>query len=77
MAELVLTGVGDDVVKALKTRAALRGQSLEDVVRDIVAEAAPLSADERIAVAERIAGWQLKPIETSSADVVRHIRDER
>jgi plasmid stability protein len=61
----------------LKFKAELHGQSLEQELRQILKRAAELSAEEKLALADRIAALTPRPLATDSADLIREDRDNR
>lgn len=54
MAQVLVRNLDDHVVASLKLRAELKGKSLEQELRDLITDAAPLSIDERVAVSQRL-----------------------
>jgi plasmid stability protein len=77
MAQVLVRNLDDEVVEALKARASLRGHSLEQELREILAEAARPSRDGRVAMARRIRAMTLAVPQTNSTDLVREDRDRR
>ena len=77
MAQVIVGNLDDDVVSSLKIKAELHGHSLEQELREILKRAAPLSRDEKLALANRIAAMTPRPLETDSADLIREDRDSR
>lgn len=79
MAQVVIRNLDDQVMERLKTRAAEQRKSLEQSLRDILAEAAKPSPAERVATLRRIRG--LSPPLPAGAlraeDLVREDRDAR
>ncbi len=78
MAQVLIRKLDDQVVAALKRRAAMRGRAFEQELRDILTAAAAPSPDERLALADRIRA--LSPPVTAasdSSDLVREDRDAR
>lgn len=75
MAQVIVRRLDDGVVQALKRRAANRGHSLEQELRDILAEAArPGRAELRACAAAMRARYQDRP-QTDSALLLREDRD--
>jgi plasmid stability protein len=66
-----------DLIEKLKAKAALKGKSLEEEIRDIVKRAAPLTPEERVALSDRIRSRQAKPSDLLSEDLIREARDSR
>jgi antitoxin FitA len=54
LAQVLVRNLDDHVVASLKLRAELKGKSLEQELRDLITDAAPLSVDERVAVSQRL-----------------------
>ncbi len=54
MAQVLIRNIDDDVIANLKIRAELKGKPLEQELRDILTFAAPLGAEERLAVSKRL-----------------------
>ena len=78
MAQVLVRNVEDQVLAALKQKAQLHGRSLEQELRLILSEAAKLSPDERVAVANHIRAMTppaARPID--SPDLIREDRDRR
>jgi antitoxin FitA len=77
MARVLVRNLDDDVVDALKDKAKLRGHSLEQELRDILAEAARPRRDERVALADQVRRLTLDRPQSDSTDLVREDRDQR
>ncbi len=78
MAQVIVRNLDDGVVAALKRRAQLHGQSLEQELRDILTAAARPARHERVAIAERIRAMTPAAIEhTDSTELIRQDRDRR
>lgn len=79
MAEVVIRDIPEDVLARLKAKAEVKGHSLEQELREILARAAPpqLSPEEKVALADRIAAMQPKPLEQESWELIREDRDSR
>jgi plasmid stability protein len=77
MAQVLIRDLPDDIVKRLKMRAASKGHSLERELRDIVAAAAPLTAEEKLAIVDRIRSKTSKMAVRDSTDIIREERDKR
>jgi plasmid stability protein len=77
MAQVLIRNVDDRIVETLKLKAELKGRSLEQELRDILRRAAGPSAEERLAMMDRVAAMQEKPTNLLSEDVIREIRDSR
>lgn len=76
MAQVIIRNLDDDVVSRLKAKAELHGRSLEQELRDILTRAAPLSPEEKLAVADRVRAMTPKHVEqTDSTLLIREWRD--
>jgi plasmid stability protein len=76
VAQVLIRNLPDDVVKRLKARAASKGQSLENELRDIVTAAAPLTTREKLAIIDSfIARSPMAKLD--STDIIREARDRR
>ena len=75
MGQILVRNLEDHVIASLKLRAELKGKSLEQELRDLLTEAAPLSVEERVAVSERLrAAFAVEEFDTKAA--VRWGRDD-
>lgn len=77
MAQVLIRNLPDDTVERLKERAAGKGRSLEQELREIVIAAAPLSTSERIAIVERHLARSKRKARHNSTDFIRQARDTR
>ncbi len=78
MAQVLVRNLDDRVVAALRRKAELHGRSLEQELRATLTQAARLTAEERIALAQRIrAMTPAGTAQTDSAELIRRDRDER
>ena len=77
VAQVIVRNLDERVVKALKARAALHGQSLEQELRDILTLACDLSAADRVALAGRIRAFQPTPLDSGTEALIRDDRDRR
>ena len=59
----------------MRLRAELHGHPLEQELLLILKRAAPLTVEEKVALADRIRALQERPLETDSADLTREDRD--
>ena len=51
MGQVLIRNVSEGLIDAYKTKARLRGKSLEQVLRDVLERSAPLTPEERAALA--------------------------
>jgi antitoxin FitA len=77
MAQVTIRNIDDAVIARLKRKAALHGRSLEQQLRLILTEAAPLTPKERLAIADEIAAMTPGPLADDSTDLIREDRDSR
>ncbi|MDP6270058.1 MAG: hypothetical protein QF398_06710 [Alphaproteobacteria bacterium] len=76
MAKLTITGLDEAVIEVLRERAKAHGHSLQDEVRQILAQAVgPPRADNPRAVADRIAAMIPDVPQTDSAELLRQDRE--
>ena len=54
MGQVLVRNLDDRVIDSLKAKAELKGRSLEQELRDILAAAAPLTAEEKVALFRKI-----------------------
>lgn len=54
MGDVLVRGLDDQVIAQMKAKAELRGHSLEQELRDVITAAAPLSGEEKVALARRL-----------------------
>jgi plasmid stability protein len=77
MGQVIIRKLDDAVIAAHKRRAAARGVSLEQQLRDVLAEAAKPSREELIADLRRIRAMTPKGPRIDSTDLIREDRDSR
>jgi plasmid stability protein len=77
MGQVIIRKLDDEVIAAHKRRAAARGVSLEQQLRDVLAEAAKPSREELIADLRRIRAMTPKGPRIDSTDLIREDRDSR
>jgi len=75
MAQLLIRNLEDDVVTALKKRAAAEGKSLEQSLRDLLQEAALPEVARRLAIIDRIRA--MGPESKRQSDSTKMIREDR
>ena len=54
MGRVLVRNLDDDVIERLKFKAELKGQSLEQELRDILTAAAPLSPEEKVELSRKL-----------------------
>ena len=77
MAQVIVRNLDEQVVSSLKFKAELHGHSLEQEVREILKRAAELTPEEKIALVDRTAAKQKRPLADDSTDLIREDRDSR
>lgn len=78
MAQVIVRNLDDGVVAALKRKARLHGNSLEQELREVLAAAARPAPEERVAIARRIRAMTPAGIgQSDSTDLIREDRDRR
>jgi plasmid stability protein len=60
MGQILIRNLDDAVIQRLKTKAELAGKSLEQSLRELLTEHAPLSPEERLAIIDRIQSRQTR-----------------
>src|SRR2546430_13394011 len=76
MGQVLIRNLDNRVIESLKTKAELKGCSLEQELRDVLTAAAPLTAEEKIAIARRIRAMSppLENLDVRAA--IRYGRDD-
>jgi plasmid stability protein len=74
MGQILIRNLDDGVITQLKSRAARNGKSLEQTVREIIAEAVRPSKEEAWAEIDRIRAMTPRKLE-SSVPMIRAFRD--
>ena len=54
MGQVLVRNLDDHVIDQLKHKAEIKGHSLEQELRDVITAAAPLTPDEKVALARRL-----------------------
>jgi antitoxin FitA len=54
MGQVLVRNLDDQVIESLKTKAELKGHSLEQELREVITAAAPLTAEEKVALSRRL-----------------------
>ncbi len=76
MGQVLVRNLDDAVIARLKHKAELKGHSLEQELREVISAAAPLSADEKIALARRLRALSPPLHNFDVRAAVRHGRDD-
>jgi antitoxin FitA len=77
MGQVIVRKLDDEVIAAHKRRAKARGVSLEQQLRDVLAETARLTREEMIADLRRIRAMTPPGPRMLSEDLIREDRDSR
>jgi plasmid stability protein len=74
--QVLVRNLDDDVIERLKTKADLKGHSLEQELRDVLTAAAPLTPEEKVTLSRRIRSSSppLKDFDVRAA--IRYGRDD-
>jgi len=75
MAQVLVRNIDEQVVAALKRKAEMRGCSLEQMLREILTDAARLTPEDRLRVAQRIRA--MTPATVGQSDSVDLLRQDR
>ncbi len=77
MAQVIVRNLEDDVVERLKLKAELHGRSLEQELREILREAAPLTVEQKLALMRRAQAMTPMDVkQTPSEILIREDRDD-
>ncbi len=76
MAQVLVRGLEPTIIERYKARAAAKGHSLEQELREVITAGATLTAAEKLAIADRIRAMS-PPSTTDSVDIIREMRDSR
>jgi plasmid stability protein len=76
MAQVLVRNIDEDVVSRLKVKAELKGQSLEQELRDILTAAAPLTGDEKVALSRRLRSMSPSLHDVDISRAIRAGRDD-
>lgn len=75
MGQVIIRNLEDEMIVALKAKAALHGHSLEQELRKILAEAAKPRPEERMALADQVRAMTPRKRQSDSTALVREDRD--
>lgn len=75
--QVLVRNLDSAIVRAIKRKAELNGNSLEQELREIIKRAAPLTPEERLALSRKIRSMQRKPATLDSTDLIREARNSR
>ncbi len=75
MAQVIVRNLEDNVVKALKSQAELKGRSLEQELREILRKASGLRPDDLVVLADRVREMTPDVEQYDSTALVREDRE--
>jgi plasmid stability protein len=76
MAQVLVRNLRKDIIKRHKLKAELKGQSLEQELRDVITASAPLTAQEKLALARRLRASSPPLHDFDIRAAIRHGRDD-
>ena len=71
MGQVLIRNLDDEVISSLRFKAQMKGRPLEQELREIMTDAAPLTAEEKVAAAKRILGMTKGPVPSLTLDEIR------
>ena len=76
MGQVLVRNLDDHIIEQLKHKAEIKGHSLEQELREVITAAAPLTANEKVALARRLRAMspRLRDIDVRAA--IRSGRDD-
>jgi len=74
MGQVIVRNLDDETIRALNARAAMHGNSLEQELREILAQAAKPGPKERLALADEIRAMTPRKRQNNSTALVREDR---
>ena len=75
MGQVIVRNLDDETIGALKSRAVMHGNSLEQELRGILAQAARPGPEERLALADAIRTMTPKKRQSNSTALIREDRE--
>ena len=76
MGQVLVRNLDDRVIASLRTKAELKGQSLEQELREVLTAAAPLSPEEKVALVQRFRARMPSLENFDVRAAIRHGRDD-
>ena len=76
MGQVLVRNLDDRVIERLKTKAELKGRSLEQELRDVLTNAAPLTPSEKVALFHKLRATTAPLGEVDVRAAIRHGRDD-
>jgi plasmid stability protein len=76
MGQVLVRNLDDQIIESLKKKAEVKGHSLEQELRDILTRAAPLTAEEKVALSRKLRAMSppLRDFDVRAA--IRYGRDD-
>jgi len=76
MGQVLVRNLDERVIESLKTKAELKGRSLEQELRDVLTRAAPLTPEEKVALFRKLRGTSEPLGEVDVRAAIRYGRDD-
>ena len=76
MGQVLVRNLDDSVIESLRTKAELKGNSLEQELRDVLTRAAPLSREEKVALFRKLRAQSPSLGDVDIDAAIRHGRDD-
>ncbi|HEY5608009.1 MAG: hypothetical protein WEA28_17220 [Xanthobacteraceae bacterium] len=76
MGQVLVRNLDDRVIEKLKLKAELKGHSLEQELRGVITAAAPLTPEEKVALARRLRSMSPPLHDFDVRAAIRHGRDD-
>jgi len=76
MGQVLVRNLDDGVIERLKRKAELKGHSLEQELREVITSAAPLTPEEKLALARRLRSLSPPIRDFDVRAAIRHGRDD-
>jgi antitoxin FitA len=76
MGQVLVRNLDDQVIEGLKHKAELKGHSLEQELREVITAAAPLTPEEKVALAKRLRALSPSMHGVDVRSAIRHGRDD-
>ncbi len=76
MGQVLVRNLDDDVIERLKLKAELKGNSLEQELREVITAAAPLTADEKVALFKQLRSLSPPLHHVDVRGAIRYGRDD-
>ena len=76
MGQVLIRNVDDQVIEKLKRKAEINGHSLEQELRNVITAAAPLTGQQKVALARRLRALSPPMHDVDIRAAIRHGRDD-